>query len=237
MPFYEKFDEVYISISLFSLNFRVLTDYYELYKQTMEEYNQGRNYCHKKFITHIFTCNINYTKIYNDTSSINMQFLHQNICKLNIRHPRTASDSTEIGNIATVTLGPPIVSSRWLISTSGISLLAKLDVQEITNSSIAIPASIKANVCFDCCSHSLFEMQSELSRFVVSRSSFPFAPTERGHTILTVDHRTIIGRFRPIICTAVRLIENTHLATNPAQFAGPSTVRSQSLSAQKIHDN
>lgn len=52
----------------------------------------------------------------------------------------------EIGNIATVKLGPPIVSSRWLTSTSGVSPFAKLDVHEITNSSIAIPASINANV-------------------------------------------------------------------------------------------
>lgn len=52
----------------------------------------------------------------------------------------------EMGNIATVRLGPPIVSSRWLISTSGVSPFAKLDVHDITNSSIAIPASIKASV-------------------------------------------------------------------------------------------
>jgi len=52
----------------------------------------------------------------------------------------------EIGNIATVRLGPPIVSSRWLISTNGVSPLAKLAVHEITNSSMAIPASIRANV-------------------------------------------------------------------------------------------
>lgn len=62
------------------------------------------------------------------------------------RNNNTVHTFPEMGNIATVRLGPPIVSSRWLTSTSGVSPLAKLDVHEITNSSMQIPASIKARV-------------------------------------------------------------------------------------------
>jgi len=56
----------------------------------------------------------------------------------------------------------------------------------------------RIKISFDCSGHSLFEVQRKLSRFIVSRSTFPFTPTERGHTILTVDHSTVVWRFRPI---------------------------------------
>lgn len=52
----------------------------------------------------------------------------------------------EIGIAATVKLDPPDVSSRWLMSTNGVSPFAREAVQDTTYSRIGIPASIKARV-------------------------------------------------------------------------------------------
>jgi len=78
-----------------------------------------------------------------------------------------------------------------------------------------IDLRFRIKVGFDCSRHGLFKMQRELSRFVVSRPTFSFAPAKRGHTILTVDHRTVVGRFRPIgaylkTCYLVILNKNSY---------------------------
>lgn len=59
---------------------------------------------------------------------------------------------------------------------------------------------------FYCGSHGLFQMQCELGRFVVSWPTFSVAPAECGHTVLTVDQRTVVGRFGPVDSN----LNNTH---------------------------
>lgn len=46
-------------------------------------------------------------------------------------------------------------------------------------------------------------------------------------------HHFCVALFQ--VRAAVRLVEHTHFAPNPAQLVGPPAVRPQSLSAQQIH--
>lgn len=59
-------------------------------------------------------------------------------------------------------------------------------------------------------SHGLFQVQRELGRFVVPWSTFPFAPAERGHAVLTVDQSTVVGRFGPVDSN----LKTTHIHTS-----------------------
>lgn len=52
--------------------------------------------------------------------------------------------------------------------------------------------------------------------------------------------RTVDGRYHLRVAllqvrAAVRLVEHTHLTSDPAQLVGPSAIRSQPLSAQQVH--
>lgn len=85
----------------------------------------------------------------------------------------------------------------------------------------------RIKIGFDCSSHSLFEMQRKLSRFVVSRSTFPFTPTECGHTILTVDHRTVVGCFSPI---------GSNLNTNYCVILNKNSYRNNVMSVFQIQN-